>query len=343
MTAPSNSFTYMYELQSVNGAFVLKDFDNSTGDGLTPIDIGGGLSVSDDIADPAFPGPDNSTILGDTLGSDRFDLTVQGGPLASVLNGQYSFVSLALTSDNTGPTDTSHLGFIVQAGTNYYYVTNNQITLPATASTLDLTLTADSGDVGICFMPGTQICTPTGEVPVEDLKIGDVVRTSDGHSIAVRWIGRQTVAGRFADELRSPIRIRAGALGDNVPSRDLRVSPDHALLVDDVLIHAGALVNGTSIVRERPGPVIFTYYHVEVDDHSLIMAENTPAETFVDNVDRANFDNWHEYQALYPEGKAVSEMPYPRAKALRQVPRAIRERLAERGITLYGMRASSAA
>ena len=343
MTAPSNSFTYMYELQSVNGAFVLKDFDNSTGDGLTPIDIGGGLSVNDDIADPAFPGPDNPTILGDTLVSDEFDLTVQGGPLASVLNGAYSFVSLALTSDNTGPTDTGHLGFIVQAGTNYYYITNNQITIPASASASALTLTTENGDVGICFMPGTQICTPAGEVAVEDLKIGDLVCTSDGRSVAVRWIGRQAVAGRFADELRLPIRIRAGALGDNVPSRDLRVSPDHALLVDDVLIHAGALVNGTSIVRERAVPIIFTYYHVEVGDHSLILAENTPAETFVDNVDRANFDNWHEYQALYPEGKGVIEMSYPRAKALRQVPRTIRQRLAERGINLYGMHASSAA
>jgi Hint domain-containing protein len=343
MTAPSNSFTFMYELQSVNGAFVLKDFDNSTGDGLTPIDIGTGLSVNDDIADSAFPGPDNPTILGDTIGGDRFDLTVQGGPLASVLSGEYSFVSLALTSDSTGPTDTGHLGFIAQAGTNYYYITNNQITIPASASASELTLTTENGDVGICFMQGTQICTPTGEVSVENLKIGDLVRTSDGHSIAVRWIGRQTVAGRFADELRLPIRIRAGALGDNVPSRDLCVSPDHALLVDDVLIHVGALVNGTSIVRERPGPVIFTYYHVEVDDHSLILAENTPAETFVDNVDRARFDNWQEYQALYPKGRCVTEMPYPRAKALRQVPRAIRERLSERGIALSGLRSVLAA
>jgi hypothetical protein len=34
------------------------------------------------------------------------------------------------------------------------------------------------------------------------------------------------------------------------------------------------------------------------------------------------FDNWAEYQALYPDGKAIVEMPYPRAEAYRQVPRA---------------------
>ncbi len=90
-------------------------------------------------------------------------------------------------------------------------------------------------------------------------------------------------------------------------------------------------------------PLIFTYYHVELDDHSLVLAENTPAETFVDNVDRANFDNWREYQSLYPEGKAIHEMPYPRAKSNRQVPRVIRKRLDDRGAFIYEQQVVSAA
>jgi hypothetical protein len=83
-------------------------------------------------------------------------------------------------------------------------------------------------------------------------------------------------------------------------------------------------------VRETTVPRVFVYYHVELDDHSLIVAENTPVETFVDNVDRLNFDNWVEHQALYPEGKSINELPYPRAKAHRQVPVNIRVMLAER-------------
>jgi hypothetical protein len=76
--------------------------------------------------------------------------------------------------------------------------------------------------------------------------------------------------------------------------------------------------------------VTFKYYHVEVEDHSLILAENTPAETFVDNVERLAFDNWAEHEALYPNGKPITELPYPRAKSQRQVPVSTRVMLAGR-------------
>jgi hypothetical protein len=157
------------------------------------------------------------------------------------------------------------------------------------------------------------------------------VLTQDGHAKPVSWLGRQTVSTLFADKLRVlPIRIKAGALADNVPARDLLISPDHAVLVGDALIQAGALVNGTSIVRETDVPEVFTYYHVEVDDHSVILAENTPVETFVDNVDRLSFDNWAEHQALYPDGRPITELNYPRAKSHRQVPVSTRVMLAAR-------------
>jgi len=179
-------------------------------------------------------------------------------------------------------------------------------------------------------MAGTRILAPSGEVNVEDLKPGDLVLTTDGRAVPVRWLGRQTVLRGFADETSLPVRVKAGALDENVPSRDLLVSHQHALFVDGVLVQAGALINGSTVVREFDVPETFVFYHIEIDDHSLVLAENTPAETFVDNVDRSRFDNWHEYEALYPNGKNVEEMPYPRAKAARQVPSAIRARLAKR-------------
>ena len=56
---------------------------------------------------------------------------------------------------------------------------------------------------------------------------------------------------------------------------------------------------------------------------SLILVEGTPAETFVDNVDRMSFDNWAR-QALYGDLPSIPELPLPRAKAARQVPMAMR-------------------
>ena len=160
--------------------------------------------------------------------------------------------------------------------------------------------------------------------------------TTDGQVAPVRWVGRQTVSRVFGDPMRVlPIRIKTGVLGDNMPARDLLLSPDHALLIDNILVQAGALVNGTSIVRESGVPETFTYYHLELDDHSLILAEGVPAETFVDNVDRLAFDNWQEHEVLYPQDKPIVEMPYPRAKASRQVPTPIKRRLEARAAELY--------
>lgn len=284
-----------------------------------------GINITDNIADVPT---DKPGVLGDVT-PDTFSWSF------GATSGTATYVELA--SDAGGQSS----GFLGQVDGAYYYVTNDA---PTNFNGGSATLNIESGDYCLCLMRGTMIRTPEGELPIEALKCGDLVITTDGRAVPVSWLGRQTVSTRFGDPLRvGPIRIKADALVEGVPARDLLLSPDHAILVEGVLVQASALVNGISIVRESNAPEIFTYYHVEVDDHSLILAENTPAETFIDNVDRANFDNWNEHQALYPQGKSSVEMPYPRAKAFRQVPRAIRERLAERGIALYGAQVASVA
>lgn len=201
------------------------------------------------------------------------------------------------------------------------------------ADTVKLTGTSPSV---ICFYPGTRIATPAGEVAVEALRIGDLVLTAEGEAAPVRWMGRQTVATRFADPLRVlPIRIMAGALGDNLPGRDLLVSPDHALLVEGILVHAAALVNGRSILREAEVPRLFTYHHVELADHALVLAEGVPAESFVDNAERLGFDNWAEHEALCGHLPPVAEMDRPRAKSHRQVPMRTRRHLDARAAALH--------
>jgi len=191
-------------------------------------------------------------------------------------------------------------------------------------------------DSANCFLAGTKVATPGGAAAVETLRQGDLVMTSDGREVAVRWMGRTSVARMFSDPLRTlPVRIKADALGDGLPTRDLLVSPDHAVLLDDNLIQAGALVNGTSVVSETRMPPFYTYYHIELAAHDLIVAEGIFAETFVDNVDRLGFDNWEEYQSLGIESSEILEMEYPRAKAARQIPTATRRWLSERANRLF--------
>lgn len=184
----------------------------------------------------------------------------------------------------------------------------------------------------VCFLAGTMIATPFGQAAIETLKTGDLVLTSEGIAKPVRWLARQTVSTAISDPMRvMPICISAGALGDHLPTHDLHVSADHALELNGVLVQAGALVNGSTIVRRTDMPRMFVYYHVELEDHSLILANGVPAETFVDNVTRSRFDNYAEFVALYGVvAGTVKEMDKPRVKSARQLPARMRERLAAR-------------
>lgn len=95
-------------------------------------------------------------------------------------------------------------------------------------------------------------------------------------------------------------------------------------------------MNGTSITRVPLSEVdeTFKVYHIETENHELILANNTPAETFIDNVSRSSFDNYQEYVDLYGEEREMDEMDLPRAMSPRQLPKSIKARLAQRAIEL---------
>lgn len=157
-----------------------------------------------------------------------------------------------------------------------------------------------------CFTAGTRIGTPGGEAAVEHLRIGDAIVTASGRARPIRWIGRRSYAGRFTRGNRHvlPVLIRAGALADGVPRRDLYVSPNHAMYVDGALIPAIELVNGVSIVQLETVDRV-EYFHIELETHDVILADGAPAETFIDDASRGMFHNAAEYLALYPEARAM--------------------------------------
>ena len=186
----------------------------------------------------------------------------------------------------------------------------------------------------VCFAAGTLIATPGGEVRVEDLRPGDVVLTADGRAVAVRWIGRQTLHRRFtpADRFR-PVCVRAGALGEGAPHADLVVTADHALAIDGLLVNAGALVNGTSIVQVPAAalPDRVTYFHVETEAHELLVANGVPAESFLDDAMRRVFDNRDDHVGRFgSEPRMVRALALPRVLSRRQLPASTLAALAER-------------
>jgi hypothetical protein len=153
-----------------------------------------------------------------------------------------------------------------------------------------------------CFAEGTRILTERGEVPVEALRAGDVVVTHLGDPRVVRWIGRRRIdLRRHANPSRvRPIRIAAEAFPDNKPHRELRVSPDHAVLFDGVLIPAKLLVNGASILVDTECRAV-TYFHVELDQHDILLAEGLAAESYLDTGNRAMFENGGDPVRLHPD------------------------------------------
>jgi hypothetical protein len=127
------------------------------------------------------------------------------------------------------------------------------------------------------------------------------VLTASGAPRAIIWIGHRRVnCDRHPRPDRVwPVRVAAGAFGTGQPHRDLFLSPDHAVFVDDVLIPVKHLINGTSIV---PVPVAeVTYYHVELRSHDVLVAEGLPVESYLDTGDRANFANGGGPVRLFPD------------------------------------------
>ena len=236
--------------------------------------------------------------------------------------------------DNFGPNDVIQIDDFRETSAPGY--TNNILTLHGTDETgstpetvtldipgqaladfqINVGSTNTTIDYVTCYCRGTLICTGHGEVPVETLAIGDLVRTASGALRSIKWIGRRSYAGRLALGQKQilPVCVKAGALDDRVPKRDLWVSPNHAMYFsyehgNGVLIEARDLVNGVSIVQaERVDKV--EYFHIELDDHDLIIAEGALSETFIDDNSRGVFHNAHEYRVLYPREEAAAPARY---------------------------------
>jgi Hint domain len=152
----------------------------------------------------------------------------------------------------------------------------------------------------LCFAAGTRIAGERGEIAVEALVAGERVQTLHGTQPVI-WIGvRRVDCLRHPDPQKVwPVWIGADAFGPGRPCRDLWLSPDHAVHVIDVLIPVKQLVNGISIAQVPVDTV--TYYHVELSQHDVLLADGLPVESYLDTGNRRNFANSGGPVMLHPD------------------------------------------
>ncbi len=245
-----------------------------------------GGADDDDIVigagDQALGGAGDDAFSIDPAQTGTAAITVQGGEAdeggADTANGGAGDV-LDLTGGSNvqvvyNQLDPTWNGTTSESGTATYRNAANQ----------DVTVTfSEIERVVVCFAGGTMIETAEGEVAIERLQVGDLVRTADHDYQPIRWIGSTKVA---ATGSVAPILIKAGALGN---TRDLKVSPQHRMLLggwqaemlfgdDEVLVAAKHLVNDSTILREIGGEV--EYFHMLFDTHEIVFAEGAPSESF---------------------------------------------------------------
>ncbi|MCT4559092.1 MAG: choice-of-anchor L domain-containing protein [Pelagimonas sp.] len=317
-------------------------FVDNTGDQYnTEMD---GFTVSMTLTIPVIAGQVNSIRIGIAdvndssydsnllIAADSLQASVTAIDDAVTMNPDATRILDALANDSNNTAGTlsiTHInGLLVNAGDFVLLNTGQTVTLNADGTLsisgngdteqYNFTYTAESttgqSDVGIvnvnaipCFVAGTLMDTPDGERPVHMLEPGNLVNTRDNGPQPIRWIGRRVVEARgdFA-----PIRIAGGALGDH---RTLMVSPQHRVLVQDVLAHllfeepevlaaAKHLVNDHSIRPIEGGEV--EYVHILFDEHQIVRANGLLSESFLPGSQTASIfeqETLAEITRIFPE------------------------------------------
>lgn len=255
------------------------------------------VNVTDDDGNPAGS-PDNEF-------SDGFiDVPGDGSSPSTANNDQVLTNPVTVNGTNYAAGDQVELefAFTTTSGETFWIIRIDGVNvgisgpaLPEPGTTYEVASSADGSESAVtdvpCFLKGTQIATPKGLLPVEDLSVGDLVETLDHGPKPIRWIAGSELTEKHLEEKPNlrPIRIRAGALGENRPRIDLVVSPQHRVLVrskiarrmfetDEVLVPAKKLL-GVDGVAVDWGISPVWYFHFRCDDHEVIFANGACAET----------------------------------------------------------------
>lgn len=243
-------------------------------------------SPSDSSSSTEIGGPQTLTV----------DLILDGSIAVTAGEEVYNAAEATITNSTTG--EVGRLIYITSgdsgSGTGFFGYASTININPGdvfTISALDISTEEAYANLVICFARGTLIKTNDGEKPIESLVVGDFVETMDNGFQPIRWLGCRTLS---ISELMNkpslrPIRIKAGALADGVPHRNLVVSPQHRILVrskiakrmfakTEVFVAAKHLIGlaGVEIAKDLQS---VTYFHAMCDNHEILMANGACAET----------------------------------------------------------------
>lgn len=175
-----------------------------------------------------------------------------------------------------------------------------------------------------CFAEGAEIKTDKGYKKIEEIKLTDYIQSNDGRFYKINWIPKRKVIGKLMKKLDAyPVLIRASALGRGLPSKDLRVSKCHGILLNNHLINAEVMVNGVSILLDKDVESLI-YYHLELDSHQLVNAAGLIVETYCNKKPRILFDNYSEYLFVNGNEKIIPELSMPRVNSRRQLARELK-------------------
>lgn len=323
--------------------------DNDTilgGDGNDLVDGGtGDDSLDGGAGDDTLLGGDGNDVLSGGAGSDTLDggagndtLSGGGGDVLTGGDDEDTFVNLAdgdVIQGGEGGTDFDVIDLSDWGWDNV--VVNRDSANPengtinfldGTGAVVGTVTFSNIEQVIPCFTPGTMIATYEGEIPVEQLAVGDRVLTRDNGYQPIRWIGRRKLS---RDELAAqpefrPVRIGAGALGPNRPEREMRVSPQHRVLLsgpnaelitgEPEALAAARHLEGLPGISVDEGAQAATYIHLMFDAHEIVFSDGLwtesfqPGEATLATMDQAQLA---ELVALFPE-LATAEAIYPAAR-----------------------------
>ena len=216
--------------------------------------------------------------------NDSFTESYSGGKTSGTLNG-----SAFTAGDNISSVRVYSGGSISNP-----YIVNESLTIRKPAS------------FDPCFLSGSLIRTPTGEIPVESIVPGDNIIAYVNSSEEIRqviWTAQShcDVQSHLSDDLAGyPVRILRGAIADGIPSKDMLITAEHCLFLNGKFVPARMLVNKRSIFFDK-SITSYEYYHIETKKHSVIMADGMLTESYL---------NTSNHRSFYAEGNVISFIPH---------------------------------